>query len=284
MHARKECYQCLKNLTFKTIDLALSQKSSLVNKKVSLETTMLSMLNQQFDTNKIPALIFTKLNRRVKNLTQVNDAFKKRKKKEMEIARYVSTHLLKNCRFNLKELLLFSAAGNSIDFFKDLQHSAWEMQRRIMFSKDNTLRLKKQLQTAKIIVFFADNAGECYFDLPLVKFLARKAKVIYVVKSKAVQNDLTSADLKNSHLLHKFPQVVASGNDAVGMELATISKKLKKELERCDVIIAKGMGYYETFTELTHFSGKIFHLLMAKCPPVARHIGVRLNSYVLLKR
>ena len=60
----------------------------------------------------------------------------------------------------------------------------------------------------------------------------------------------------------------------------TISDNLIKKLERCDLVIAKGMGYYETFSELPEYRKKVFHLLMAKCKPVAKTLGVQLNEYV----
>jgi uncharacterized protein with ATP-grasp and redox domains len=43
------------------------------------------------------------------------------------------------------------------------------------------------------------------------------------------------------------------------------------------------MGYWETLSELPA-RGKVFHLLKAKCGPVARSLGVPLNSYVALLR
>ena len=46
-----------------------------------------------------------------------------------------------------------------------------------------------------------------------------------------------------------------------------------------DLVLAKGMGYWETLSELPA-EGKVFHLLKAKCRPVAASLGVSLDSYV----
>ncbi len=284
MHTKKECYQCIKKLTLKTIELSYPSRPNLKQKPARVEKSVLKMLAQQFTKHKVPAVIFTKINRQIKKKTLANDPYKKRKHEEMTIARSISRKILKPYQYNLKKLLLFSAAGNSLDFFKDIHHSAQEMQKQIHFRIDETLKLKKKLRGAKKILFFGDNAGECFFDLPLVRLLAKKAKVIYVVKSQPIQNDLTIADLKNSPIINKFPKIMLSGNDAVGIELSSVSKALKKELQRCDLIIAKGMGYYETFTELPQFRKKVFYILMAKCPPVAKSLGVALNSYVLVNQ
>lgn len=242
------------------------------------------MLKQEFDTDKVPAAIFTKLNRKIKKLTKVNDAFRNRKHLEIETSRLIANKMLKTYKFTLKELLLFSALGNSLDFFKDINHSASQMQKRISFSKDDIILFKRELNKAKKIIFFADNAGELFFDIPLAKLLAKKVKLIYVVKSLPVQNDLTFKELKPYRNIFSYTRILTTGNDAVGIEISTISKTLQRELQKCDLIIAKGMGYYETFTELPQFKGKIFHLLMAKCRPVAKSLGVKLNNYVFLHR
>lgn len=47
--------------------------------------------------------------------------------------------------------------------------------------------------------------------------------------------------------------------------------------------LAKGMGYWETLSELAA-RGKVFYLLRAKCQPVASSLGVALNGYVALLR
>jgi hypothetical protein len=49
------------------------------------------------------------------------------------------------------------------------------------------------------------------------------------------------------------------------------------------LVLAKGMGYWETLSELPA-QGKVFYLLKAKCKPVADSLGVALNSYVALLR
>lgn len=283
MRVQKECYLCLNKLAMKTIDLSIQQKPVSSQKKTLFRKTIRQILAREFNANKVPAAIYTKLNRKIKKLTNVSNPFKKRKQQEIAMARKISRKLQKNYPLLLHNLLLFSACGNALDFFKPLDTSNRQMQRRIHLHIDHTHGFKTKLSKATHIVFFADNAGECFFDLPLIQFLGKKRKVTYVVKSKAIQNDLTTKDLRKTLIANKFPKVICSGNDAVGIEIATISQILRKELKHCDLIIAKGMGYYETFTELPQFQGKLFHLLMAKCRPVAKSLGVPLDSYVLVK-
>ena len=282
MRVQKECSICLNRLAMQTIDFCIKQKSVSSRKEALIRKSILQILAREFDAHKVPAVIYTKLNRKIKKLTNVPNPFKERKQQEITMARKISRKLRKNYPSTLKNLILFSACGNALDFFKPLYASSSQMQRHIHLYIDQTHRLKTKLSQARHIVFFADNAGECFFDLPLVQFLGKKRKVTYVIKSKAIQNDLTIKDLRRTSLANKFPKILCSGNDAVGIELTTISKILKKELQHCDLIIAKGMGYYETFTELPQFRGKIFYLLMAKCQPVAKSLRVPLDSYVFV--
>jgi uncharacterized protein with ATP-grasp and redox domains len=65
------------------------------------------------------------------------------------------------------------------------------------------------------------------------------------------------------------------------MSLEILQKTEK--IKQADIIIAKGMGYYETFTALPQFKNKVFYLLMAKCIPVAKSLKVNLNSYVFTR-
>jgi len=47
-------------------------------------------------------------------------------------------------------------------------------------------------------------------------------------------------------------------------------------------VIAKGMGNYESLTELKNLGVYVLFLLKAKCNPVARSIGVERGSNVAL--
>ena len=76
-------------------------------------------------------------------------------------------------------------------------------------------------------------------------------------------------------------QVVSTGAEMVGLMLSYASEEFKKLYFSADVVVAKGMGHFET---LGNEPGReIFLLLCAKCVPVARALGVSLNAYVALR-
>ncbi len=277
MLARKKCKNCIKSLTLKTLELSTAGKNRKNNKSLAEE------LIKNFRLGCVPAKIFTGINRRIKQITGNPDAFYCFKEREMQYARQIAARTRPPRNAGLETLLLFSAKGNTLDFFKDIENSAAQMQKKTSFSRNAISSFRSKLKRGRRLLFFADNAGEIFFDLPLVLRLAGYLDVTYVVKASAVQNDMTLREAKKSGLAKKFPRIVTSGNDAVGIELESISKTLARELARCDIILAKGMGYYETFSELPRFRGRIFHLLMAKCLPVARSLGTEKESYVFIQ-
>ncbi|MFH1063309.1 MAG: ARMT1-like domain-containing protein [Candidatus Omnitrophota bacterium] len=281
MLAQKQCLKCLKNLVKMTIELSFLQSKISAKINQDIKISLLKELNLQFCLKKVPAEVFTKINRKIKKLSGIEDAFAQRKQQELNSAKIISTKLLENNSLSLEELVLLSAKGNSLDFFKTIQESEKDMKKKISFALNHFDLFAKKLKKSKNIVFFADNAGEWFFDQPLISFLTLTNKVYYVVKSSSIQNDLTIVDLKNlTDNLNFANNIIPSGNDAVGIELSTITPALSSKIKQADIIIAKGMGYYETFTELPEYKTKVFHLLMAKCAPVAKSLGVSLNSYV----
>jgi len=77
--------------------------------------------------------------------------------------------------------------------------------------------------------------------------------------------------------------VITTGTATPGIIFSQASDEFKREFQSADLIFAKGMGYYESLSELPA-QGKVFYCLMAKCQPVADSLKVPLNSYVALLR
>ena len=155
------------------------------------------------------------------------------------------------------------------------------MRRSISFTIDDSQRFEARLRKASKILYLADNAGEIYFDLPLVKKMRQFADVIYVVKPSPVQNDATLEDISYAGLQSEFGRVVTTGIASPGIVFALASTQFKQEFESAHLIFAKGTGHYEALGELPK-QGKFFYCLMAKCKPVADSLGVPVNSYVAM--
>jgi len=56
-----------------------------------------------------------------------------------------------------------------------------DLSKPISFTTDDSQRFEARLREASKVLYLADNAGEVYFDLPLVEKMRQFANVIYVV-------------------------------------------------------------------------------------------------------
>jgi uncharacterized protein with ATP-grasp and redox domains len=65
----------------------------------------------------------------------------------------------------------------------------------------------------------------------------------------------------------------------VGLLLEEVSPSFCRLLDRADLILAKGMGHFETLSH--HKDSRIFFLLQAKCGPVAAALQVPVGSFVV---
>lgn len=279
MKASEECYRCLGYLVRQAAELATEDPA--LRAKAAAEG--LKLLDSEFSTEKTSIAVATRLHRLVRAITGNPDPYRRLKEAEVDMVRKLRRDWAASSDGDLKSLLTLAVQGNAIDFFKDLQVVKEDLAKTVEFAIDDTEKLKKELEKAKAILYLADNAGEVFFDLPLVKRLADFASVTYVVKGSPVQNDITLADLHRLGLAKELPRVITTGTDTPGVDMAMASAEFKAEFEAADLVLAKGMGYWETLSELPA-QGKVFYLLRAKCQPVADSLGVILNSYVALLR
>jgi uncharacterized protein with ATP-grasp and redox domains len=180
----------------------------------------------------------------------------------------------------LDSLLGLAAAGNAIDFFREEEEVAREMTAAIAWTQADLEPFRRRLAApAGIILCLADNAGEQFFDRPLVASLrGRGWRTVYVVKGGPIQNDLTRNDLYASGLGEDLEPVADTGSRTVGLALSETGEVFRRLYQGADLILAKGMGHYETMSHLN--DPRVFFLLQAKCSPVAQALGVPLRSFV----
>jgi uncharacterized protein with ATP-grasp and redox domains len=158
-----------------------------------------------------------------------------------------------------------------------------DIRREVRFVIDDTTHFEAKLNDANKILYLADNAGEVFFDLPLVRWMRKSARVLYVVKESPVQNDITIEDIRYAGLEEEVDEVMTTGTATPGIDFARASAQFLQEYETADLIFAKGMGYYEALSEFPA-EGKVFHCLITKCGPVSRSLGVPENSFVAMLR
>jgi uncharacterized protein with ATP-grasp and redox domains len=279
MKATMECYPCLAGLVRQATELATDDYTL----RVKAIDQGLKLLGREFSTDKTSIAVATMLHRVVREVTGNADPYSRMKEAEVAMARSLRRGWQGNHGGSLKSCIILAVRGNNIDFFKDMKQIKEGLRMPVEFSIDDIPQLEIKLEKARSILYLADNAGEVFFDLPLVEKLGDFAPVTYVVKESSVQNDITIDDLELFGLADKLSRVITTGTDTPGVDMAMASEEFKAEFEAADLVLAKGMGYWETLSELSP-QGKVFYLLKAKCKPVADSLVVALNSYVALLR
>jgi uncharacterized protein with ATP-grasp and redox domains len=279
MKLSKSCYVCLKGLVYQAAEMA-SDDNELRAKAIA---SGMDILEAHFSCNEVSIVVATKIHDMIKKITKNPDPYHRMKLAEIKTARELYYEIAAKYNNSLKELLKLAALGNTLDFFRPLDVIKREMKNDVHFVIDNTDQFEMKLKGAQSLLYLADNAGEVFFDLPLVKWLRQFMHVTYVVKASPVQNDITLADIEHSGLLEEIGDIITTGTATPGIIFSLASAQFKREFDIADLIFTKGMGYYESLSELPE-AGKVFHCLKAKCQPVADSLGVQLNSFVAMLR
>lgn len=279
MRCLPECYSCLENLARRSASLAAVDSHPTPG---ALEEA-LAYLDENFSLNCISTDLAAELQRIIRLKSGSADPFAAVKKEEIALAKKCADKFVPSTEASLQELVQFAAKGNGFDFFQDLKTLEQQFKAPVEFSRDDTGILKDLLQIYrsegdKKILYLADNAGECFFDLPLFNRLEQFAVVYYAVKGAPVQNDLTLEDLTRSGIADRFVNVVSTGTDSPGLDLKGAASSFKKILSEADLILAKGMGHYETLPELS-LPQPVFLIFQVKCNPVAQTSGLPHHSY-----
>jgi uncharacterized protein with ATP-grasp and redox domains len=278
MHIQFECLPCLEKL----IDLTVALATADPGLQEEARQQARDVLQAEFSPAAISACIANKFHQVIKRVTGNPDPFLPRKRQETEIARNIAAAIMTGLAANFTACLDLAAAGNALDFFRSTEDIARNMRAHVSLEQSQVRIFQQRLedQPSGLLLFLADNAGEQFFDLPLVRFLRTLGwQVLYVVKGGPIQNDLTRRDLADSDLLPALEPVIDTGAQTVGLELLQTSPEFQRLFAAADLILAKGMGHFETLSHLA--DSRLFFLLQAKCPPVAAALSAPVGAFVL---
>ncbi|MGQ9922221.1 MAG: damage-control phosphatase ARMT1 family protein [Desulfobacca sp.] len=277
MSIRQECQPCLLQLIEQTVAAATADPT----RQAVARRRAQAILTAEFSPQAIPARIANRIHPVIKEVTGNPDPCRARKERETAMARRLAARLAAPPPPDPHTLLAWAAAGNALDFFRPESDISRDMISPAVFTASDLDAWWTRLQASPgLLLYLADNAGEQFFDLPLVLHLRDLGwQVYYVVKGGPIQNDLTRADLTASGLAAALAPVVDTGAATVGLELESASREFQGLFQQADLILAKGMGHYETLAHLP--DPRLFFLLQAKCAPVAASLRVPHRSFVL---
>jgi len=249
-------------------------------------SALLNFLAKEFKSTANPAYLGTKRDRLIRRITGNPDPYAKKKQisnqKALEILplaeNLVSNEPSKELRF--REACLCSIVGNIMEFdipdnpfkFTDLKELIQQAEKDLAI--DEIPQVFNKAKNAKLVLYLTDNAGEIAFDTLLVRELEKVGpQVIVAVKGGPILNDATMEDAKYVGMHKVADEMITTGTDAVGLILNECSDEFLKVYNSADFVVAKGMGYAETITELQL---PVPHalLLRTKCGTVANFFNV----------
>jgi damage-control phosphatase, subfamily I len=277
MKFAQECYSCLGKLIESSVNMATEDRS--LRQKALREA--MKILDAEFSLEAVSIDVATRIHDRIKLETWNPDPYRQLKNGEIRLAKELFRQVRPLYQDGFGSLLRLAVLGNSMDFFRPLeQMDRSEIIREIEFTIDDSALLLERVKKARRILYLADNCGEAYFDLPLLNHLKSYAGVIYAVKARPIQNDVTRPDLRIAGLEEEIGDIIDTGTATPGIIMSQASTEFLKEYDGADLIIAKGMGFYESLSELPR-DERVFYCFKAKCRPVADSVGVPVDSFVL---
>lgn len=298
MKVKPYCGVCLLNRGIKEVELATSDPDL----RFKIVNELIKMFQEKFNENSISAHLGTYRDRLIKKLSGCKDPYAHQKRVSNKIAKNLLPFLqkklnsLKDPYVRFRFAVLASIVGNSIEFhIEDQKIELYSLEKLLKQSfedaeknlvKDDIQDLFNLLKSKNKILYLTDNAGEIVFDYILINELYRlKKEVIVAVKEKPVLNDATMEDAKAAGLLelsvktNSKVKIITTGTDHVGIILSETPKQFLDIFNKVDLIIAKGMGYYESLSE-EKFPSSIVYLFKIKCRSIAEELNMEINSNV----
>lgn len=146
---------------------------------------------------------------------------------------------------------------------------------------DDTPRLRELVDSSETVLYAFDNCGECIFDKILIRELKSMGKrVVCVVRGTPILNDVSMEDAVRAGIDRECDRIVSTGAFAIGFPPEVSDAGLAEELSQAGIMIAKGMANYESLSEYD-YGVPVAFLLRAKCGPVARSLGVEVDTNVV---
>lgn len=278
MRTYYECYPCFLR---QAIEAARMAGASQAQQKVIIHQ-ILDLL-KHLPANATPPAIGTWVHQVVRQVTGKDDPYAQVKKEATAKALAMLPALydrLNSSADRLETAIRLSIAGNIIDFGPSPDYDLGEVVNRVLnqdFAIYDLDLLKQQLEMADSVLILGDNAGETVFDRLLIETLP--LPVTYAVHGGAVINDATFADSIAAGI-DRVAAVIDNGTRHPGTILHECSPDFQARFKTADLILAKGMGNYET---LSTIPGPIYFLLQVKCPVIGIDIGAPEGS-IILKR
>ena len=189
---------------------------------------------------------------------------------------------------SFQDCVLASVLGNTFDYAVKDHDVTSDFSRYFKneFKKgldyDDTARI---LDLSSRVVYLMDNCGEIVFDRLVVDYLkAHGSHVTVAVRDAPILNDATMEDALAFGFDRIADHLTTTGGGAeIGLDLAKMPADLKRAIDQCTVIIAKGMANYESLSGYDALP-PVAYLMCVKCGMIAEDIGLPRGSKIAMLR
>lgn len=286
MKVNYECASCMLRQSREAIEHAVEAN----DKRMDVSLKVLEFMEKHFKKDSNSNKLGTDLHHMIMKETKNNDPYKQLREQGNQLAKKlvppIEDMLKENPSF--ENSVKIAVAGNIIDFGALEESTNMEELIKEQLKRQPSInhidKLDKALQTAKTVLYLADNCGEIVFDKLLIEKIKEdyNLEIILALKENPILNDALLSDAEDLEL-DKYTKLITTGAASVGVVEDYVSDELIELLHSCDVVISKGMGNYEGLTEM-NINRSVFFLLNTKCQAISDEIGVGLRSSVIIKK
>ncbi len=281
-----ECIPCLLERAKFECDLVFSESEDAT---LSVLSEVVREIGSRISPESVPAALGTLRERIIRRRSGRHDPYRELKDASNAVALKLlptAIDFYEKSEDKTRAMLKIAATTNSMEYGikgYDYHHDSFAREFRKILEEDLLCdgRIDRALRGFTKVLYLTDNAGEIIFDEFIARKLTEAGKMVVVSpKSEPVINDATAEDLSHQRLFQGF-RVVPSGS-SVGLSLEEAPREFLELLwDESHLVFAKGMGYYETLSELeAKLKGRLVYALRAKCEPVARSLGVPRGAMV----
>lgn len=250
---------------------------------------ILRLVGREFKPDAVPSYLGSERDRLIRRITGCHDPYAEMKMQANEKALMMLTRLealveAQPPAERFRTACKIACIGNIIEYdVPDHSHDIDEALKRIETEGlyiDGTDNFKELIGEGSGVLLLTDNAGEIAFDKLVVRELRRLGcRVTVAVKGGPSLNDALMEDAEAVGMAGEADVVISTGTDAIGINLAEVSKEFRDSFYAADAIVAKGMANWETITEDPVPCPTLF-LFRTKCEPVAATVSAPLQQNI----
>lgn len=276
------CYSCILDRAKFECDLLFSDDAE---KMAAMEELLDFMVQHK---GMVPSVVGNEREEIMKRRSKNPDPYREMKAESNRVASTLiplAKRFYEEAEDKLEALIRIAAAANSMewgvkghDFDVDSFEDVFFETLNEKFDGDLE-EARRRINRFEKILYLTDNAGEVVFDLFVIERLLEMGKQIVIgPKTGPILNDVTADELRAMTTLPIEPT-----GPVIGLSLEKARLEFLDLLHDDDfLVIAKGMGNFETMTEFDDMlAGRLIYVMRAKCEPVSMTVGVPRGALVV---